>query len=310
MAYTNKQNIPKELAAAIAVDHYHDPNDKPSDYSVTNLISPVQQTELIRRNKTCSGFPQSDVLDNFNSWMGSVLHNAIEDAWKEGMGSIVEERFYTEIYDQILSGKVDCLDIESNTIQDWKTCKLYKVQSGDYTQWEQQANLYAMLARLNGYTIDKLTIVAMCLDWKKTESKYKKDYPQSPIVTIPLDVWSQEACMTFAKERITLRRLAKDMTSIQISKQIPCSLEDQWSKPNKYAMTKPGNKKATKLFNTEAEAHIYMQEKPQYKEYTLALRQSAKTRCEDYCDAKNYCHQYHNERKATTGELPPRIKGV
>lgn len=308
MKYTNKQGIPDELAAAISTDHYSDPNDKPSDYSVTTLISPIQQTTLMRRHENDHNFPTSDVLDNFNAWVGSVLHNAIEDAWKKGMDSVLEERYYMDIEGKILSGKIDCLQLTGKII-DWKTCKLYKVQKQDYRAWEEQANLYAMLAEANGHKVNELEVVAIILDWKKTESKYKKDYPESPIVPLQLNVWTQEERLNFAKQRVSMLNYAEKLTDKQLAELCPCTRYDQWSSFKGCALIKEGNSKATKVFESREDAEKYIQENEKYKDYILEERWTPKTRCNDYCSVRPYCYQFKKEAIAEGNNTPVTIGG-
>lgn len=308
MKYTNKHGIPEELAAAIQVDHYSSPDDKPYDYSVTQLLSPIQQTELLRRYKDSDKLPEMDVLDGFNAWVGSVIHNSIEDAWKKGMQSIAEERLYMEIEGKVLSGKLDCLDYGNKKIIDWKTCRLYKVQKGDYLEWERQQNLYAMLCDENGYDINDLEIVAIMLDWKRNEAKFKNNYPQTPITTISLNKWSKAEALAFAEDRIKKLERAKSMTDEELAIHMPCSRYDQWSQYQGTALIKEGNSKATKVFDSREQAEDYVADNPKYKEYILEDRYSKRTRCMDYCSAKNVCQQYKREVAEENGTTKPKLK--
>jgi hypothetical protein len=308
MKYTNKHGIPEELAAAIQVDHYSSPDDKPYDYSVTKLLSPIQQTELLRRYKDSDKLPEMDVLDGFNAWVGSVIHNSIEDAWKKGMQSIAEERLYMKIGGKTLSGKLDCLDYGNKKIIDWKTCRLYKVQKGDYLEWERQQNLYAMLCDENGYDINDLEIVAIMLDWKKNEAKFKNNYPQTPIVPIQLNKWSKEEAVAFAKDRIQKLERAKKMTDEELSVSMSCSRYDQWSQYQGTALIKEGNTKATKVFESREQAEDYVNDNPKFKEYNLEDRYSKRTRCMDYCSAKPVCQQYKREVAEENGITKPKLK--
>lgn len=308
MNYTNNHGIPEELAAAIQVDHYSSPDDKPYDYSVTKLLSPIQQTELLRRYKDSDELPAMDVLDGFNAWVGSVIHNSIEDAWKKGMKSIAEERLYMEIGGKTLSGKLDCLDYGNKKIIDWKTCRLYKVQKGDYLEWERQQNLYAMLCDENGYEINNLEIVAIMLDWKRNEAKFKNNYPQTPIIPIALNKWSKEEALAFAEDRIKQLERAKNMTDEELAICMPCSRYDQWSQYQGCALIKEGNSKATKVFDSREQAEDYVADNPKYKEYNLEDRYSKRTRCIDYCSAKPVCQQYKREVAEENGTTKPKLK--
>lgn len=356
MNYTNIHGIPEELAAAIAVDHYTDPTDKPYDYSVTGLINPVQQSELIRRYRDTDKLPKMDVLDGFNAWVGSVIHNEIERIGKKGKDSVFEERFYKEIGGKTLSGKVDlitlacddsnstnsdskklrrligetayspgnsttitkaqyfaikeqCPSVELKAIcRDWKTCRLYKVQKADYWAWEVQANQYAMLVAEAGIDITEIEITAICLDWKRNEAKFKKGYPETPIVPIQLRIWPKNEQEAYAKERISMLERARNMTDEELAISMPCSRYDQWSQYQGCALIKEGNSKATKVFDSREQAEDYVADNPQYKEYNLEDRYSKRTRCMDYCSAKPVCQQYKREVAEENGTTKPKLK--
>jgi len=313
MKVTNKMNIPKEIFDAIMTDHYTDPSDKPSDYSITRLIAPIQETTLRKRYDPENPHTEAeqktlivrDVLDNFKSWVGSVIHNAIEAAWKKENESIVEKRFYAEIENKTISGKIDLLK-KAGKIIDWKTCSVYKIQKGDVRAWEEQQNLYAMLCRLNGIEVDKLEIVAIILDWKKREAGYKSDYPQTPIVTIKLNVWPQEKCLLFAKERIRKLIAAEKMTNKELAEKIPCTRYDQWSDTKDWAIIKKGGSRATKVFETEIQAINYMEEqsKMNLETHDIVHRMTEKTKCISYCDCRDVCEQYRQEQIEETGIDP------
>lgn len=61
----------------------------------------------------------------------------------------------------ILSGALDAYDGKAFKIHDWKTSKLV----GDFTEvkeaWQQQMNMYTILAELNGYRVDSVRITIM-----------------------------------------------------------------------------------------------------------------------------------------------------
>jgi hypothetical protein len=311
MKYTNNNNIHQGLFAALAHDHYYDPSDKPSHYSATKLLSPIQQTALSL--KYAKGLPQHDILDNYFSWLGSVLHEAVEKAVRNDKNStaIVERRFYGTFYNKIISGKIDYLD--GDTITDLKSCKTYKILVGDFSSWEKQANIYRLLAAKEGFTINNLQVEAMLLDWTSFEAKMSKaqGYPQTPIVTIPLKVWTLEETEQWIKQRVIWLEESKTLSDDELYKQMPCSTEEQWSKFTGTKLFKKGGKKATKVFKgaveetaIEAAQYVADNEKYQTDEYYLEETYGSKTRCESYCDVKTKCRQYRAETIIRTGQDP------
>jgi len=301
---TNRHNIPKELASAINVDHYHADSDQPSDYSATKLISPIQETELTRRyaDKIKAG----DVMDNFNAWVGSVLHNAVEDAWTQSLNSIVENRFYATVLGKKISGKVDCYDIDNKMIIDWKTCRLYKLTTGDTRQWEEQANIYAYLLSDSGYEVDALRIVAILLDWKKAESKFKPNYPACQVVPIDLKLWLKAEQEQFIKQRLIWLEEAKTLSDDNLAIQIPCSHHDKWEKYKDTAIRLKGSERATRKFDTKEEARTYAEENTKYlsSEYEIVERYGLPIKCIDYCSAAFKCKQFRSETIIRTGQDP------
>ena len=299
MEYTNKQGIPIGIYNAIATDHYTDLDDKPSDYSITKIISPIQQTELLRRYEGTAKVPQRDILESYNAWIGSVLHNALEDASMNDKDVISERRFYKTIAGKIISGKVDA--IKKKTIVDYKTCKVYKIMKMDTKQWEEQANCYRVLAEEEGIEIDKLQVEAMMLDWKPMEARIKKNqgYPQCPIQVIPLKVWDLSVTEQFIKQRVLYLENAKKVTDEELAEEFPCSREEQWSGYKDTAIYKINANRATKVFKSPEEAaeHMLDNDKLSIDTHYIVDRYSKRTRCEEYCSAKNICQQYKNENE-------------
>lgn len=297
MKFTNKQNIPKGIYRAIATDHYSDPTDKPSDYSVTKIISPIQQTTLSQRYNGTPKIPTRDILDNYNAWIGSVIHNAIEDASKADKDTIAERRFYTLINGIKISGKVDA--IIGDTITDYKTCKVYKIMKMDTLQWEEQANCYRLLAHEAGIEINHLQVEAIMIDWKPKEALIKKNqgYPQCPIQVVPLKVWSLDGTREWMKQRVALLENAKKATDDELYKEFACTREEQWSSIKDISIFKKGSARATKVCHSESEANevFASSEKFTVETHEIRTRYTPRTRCLDYCDCKNVCKQFKEE---------------
>ena len=104
MKYTNKYGLSPEIVRAITKERYIVEDEAPSDYSISDLINPVQMT-TIKKN-----YPDDlvvrDVVDLFYSFMGSVAHQVLEDAAHEDDQTTVEERLYMKVGDVTISGKL------------------------------------------------------------------------------------------------------------------------------------------------------------------------------------------------------------
>ncbi len=306
MKPTNKENLPETVVAAIMTDHYTNPNERKADYSITKIISPIQETILSKKYSKGNKLIIHDVLDFFKSWVGSVIHNALEDAWSKDMKSIVEKRYYKKISGKTISGKVDCFDINKSILMDYKTMALYKYQKKDFKQYEQQANLYAMLLREAGHVVNSLEIIAIILDWKKQEAKYKPNYPQAPIVPVKLPLWSEEECFKFALERVCSLEDAKLLSDKELYEVYPCSKEEQWRTDKGWSVHKKDTERATKVFECEKDAGDFIENHKTFTTETHEVRHrfAEPRKCIEYCDCANICQQRRIELMAETGVNP------
>lgn len=283
---TNKHKLPAEVYNAIVKDRYTNQEELPSDYSATRLIAPIQQTILTNRHQ--DKLKVFDAMDMFWSFMGSIAHTVLEEAWHESMGSKVEERLYVEVEGKTLSGKIDCY--HNGEIRDYKTTKVYKVMKGDYAEWEKQLNIYAYLCRKNGFPVHKLNVIAILFNWQEGET-YKQGYPDCPIVTIPLRLWSEEEQDHYITERIQWLELAENMDDESLPQ---CSDREMWCDIRDYAVMKDGGKRAVKCFDNFEDAREYrqlMNSKNKTHEYDVVTRKTDRTRCKKWCAAATVCHQ-------------------
>jgi hypothetical protein len=300
---TNNHNLPEEVYRAIVKDRYTVEEELPSDYSATTLIAPIQQTILKRR------YPDKlrvfDAIDMFWSFMWSIAHSVLEEAWHEGIGSRVEERLYANVGDKVLSGKLDCY--ANGMVRDYKTTKVYKVTKGDYEEWEKQLNVYAYLCRHNGYPVTELKVIAIIFNWSANET-YKKGYPKCPIVEIPLTLWSDKEQDKFVMERIAALEDAKT----RIDHTLPaCSKREMWQDLKDYAVMKDGGTRALKCFDNEEEARAYRQllnTKNKTHEYDVVARYTGRKRCYEYCPASTVCIQ-HKELMKEEGNGESNTEG-
>lgn len=300
MNYTNKHSLPEEVVRAIMKDRYTDPDEAPSDFSATTLVAPIQQTILKRR------YPDQhiirDVVDYFWSFIGSIAHAVLEEAWHESIGSIVEKRLYIEVAGKSVSGKMDCY--HDGEIRDYKSTKSYKIMKGDYSDWEKQLNVYAYLCRKNGLEVNRLRVIGFILDWKKGEA-YKKGYPDTPVVEIPLRLWTEEEQEAYIENRVLGLILAETANDDLLSIKFPCSKKEMWSDIRDYAIIKNGADRATKVFDNHEEAmRVFNSGKYSHKDYSLTTRYTKRTRCLEHCPVSHLCKQ--NQRLLEEEGIEPQ----
>jgi hypothetical protein len=304
---TNRHNIPEEVFRAIVKDRYTNTEELPSDYSATGITSPIQITVLKQRH--ADNLRVFDVTDFFWSFMGSIAHSVLEEAWHESIGSKVEERLYVKVLGKVLSGKIDCY--HSGEIRDYKTTKAYKIVKGDYLEWEKQLNIYAYICRINNRPVTKLSVTALIFDWKERET-YKKEYPQCPIVQIPIRMWEDNEQELYVKSRIRDIEASKELTDEHLPQ---CSEREMWQDVKDYAIFKQDATRATKVFDTEEEAvdHLRGMRDASNKgfEYRVIKRMTERTRCLKYCPVANICQQNKRllelEGEKSGDKLPARL---
>ena len=286
MKYTNKFGLPQEIVAAITKDRYTNEEDKPSDYSVTSLINPIQQTILKKRHK--DDLKIQDVTELTWSFFGSIAHAQIEEAWHASMGSKIEERLYTTYKDITVSGKFDCY--HDGEIKDWKFTKVYKITKSDFSDWEIQLNCYAYLCVLAGYPVNKLTIYAFLRDWAKGNA-YKKGYPECEWQVIDIPLWDSAKQKKYIEDRIDELIWANSLDDSKLLEVFPCSSRDMWQDTIGYAVIKQDAKRATKCFDNEEDAKVYLEQKND-KSLSIVHRQSTRKRCFDHCPVSHHCQQH------------------
>lgn len=284
--YTNRFNLPPEIVSILTRERYNETKEDLGDYSVTTLCAPIQQTILKQRYP--DKLKQRDVIDNFYSFVGSIAHKVLEEHGKDD--SLIEKRFYADVsFTKRISGQVD--HYKDGVITDYKSTKAYKIIKGDFTDWEQQLNVYAWLAEINKLTVHKIRIFSFILDWKKHEL-YKKGYPQCPIIEITLSLWDNKKITDFINNRIKLletNKLKED------NKLIECSSKEQWQDIKDFAIMKQGAVKATKCFDNEQEATSYLLTMKSKEEYSVVKRMTKRTRCFEHCPVSELCHQHKRQ---------------
>ena len=175
------------------------------------------------------------------------------------------------------------------TVADVKTTSAWTIVYGSQSpSWEAQLNLYAWLMRENGYSVDELWIYALLKDWSAFQyRKAPSTYPESPIVCIRFQVWSESVLKNYLE-----RRLAHHMDS----QPPPCTFDERWEKRPTYAIYRSSNSKtAYRVLDTEDEAIRMVKElRNRGLDPWFERRLGERTRCQHYCRVSRYCSEYAN----------------
>jgi len=267
---TNRHGLPAPLVNAIRNDPY---SKGRSDISVTQLIQPPQIRALMRGKEVVE-----DAADCIWRLLGQAVHTILERAYPET--AIVEQRLYAEVLGWIVSGQFDVYD--NGTLTDYKITSVY-AHGRVKPEWENQLNLLRALAHRNGMPVSRLEIVAIFRDWRQREVFTSYDYPPSQVSLIPVPVWTIDEAEEYLEERVRLH---------QMETPPPCTDEERWLQPAKWALMQKGRKRAVKLFDSQPESLVLT--KGQYWEH----RPGRYRRCEDYCAASAHCEQWRKDRES------------
>lgn len=291
MHYTNDLNLPQPIADAIINDSY-DPGK--SDITVTTLISPPQKVAIEKAERENI---VEDVSDGIYALLGKTVHEILE---KANISGVTEERLYAYFKGWCVGGAYDRLVLTpEQTLQDYKVCSVWEYILGTKKEREEQLNCLAHLIRCNYMEKEwpvKLEVVYIFRDWQKSKAKYDKNYPPKQVHVHQVPMWTGPQASDFISSRVIKHQEEQNAPGTH-----PCTDEERWKDPTKWAVMKPGAKKAIKLHENYEEAVDHVNRDASL-EYYLQERPSIPRRCEDYCNAAPFCPQYQSEIRKEAAE--------
>lgn len=290
---TNNLGLPAPILEAIR----NDPYDKGDcQFSATELIAPPYLKTLQRNHE---GEIEVDASDRIWSLLGQSIHGILERA--EMPGYTLERRYIGEFYVNPklkvrVGAKIDVLNHEEMILDDYKVTSVYKFKTNLYgfqevpPEYEQQINIQAeCIFRETGYEVKQGRIIGILRDWRRSEAKREQGYPKQQVEVMPVKIWPHEERERFIIERIKLHLDPNP---------VPCSAEERWERPEKWAVMKHGQKRAVKLLDTEGEAlemaEVLGDPPSQVKpgSHYVEHRPGERTRCKDYCEVASRCSAY------------------
>ena len=239
-----------------------------------------------------------DLQDRIASRIGTAIHEAVEKAWKTNakpallslgypenvVNSIIlnpepheltpnsvavysENRMYKEIevdgHKFTISGQYDM--IINGSLHDIKTTSTYSYETGcNDEKYLLQGSIYRWL-NPELITGDTLTINFVFLDWKRFQSNANEKYPPAKAYKKVYNLLSLEETEMYIRNKLKLHvKHLNDPLEL-----IPCCSEKElFSSPPVFKYYKTGyeeGKRATKNFDTLAEASKYRAEKGNYQ---------------------------------------------
>lgn len=279
MKITNKFDLPSSVLNALHRPTYSKGN---AHISCTELLNSPRIVQLKRKHWDDI---EQDASEMVWQLFGSAIHHILEHG--KGENHIIEERLFAEFSGWVLSGAIDLQTVTPDGIEisDYKTTSAWAVMN-EKADWTYQLNVYAHLVEtVKKIPVTGLSIVAIIRDWSAREAK-KENYPQAPIVTIPIQLWSPEEREAFIQARLTAH--ASAMFEAETDGALPeCTPEETWEKPAVWAIKKEGGVRAKSLHSTKEEAELNLA-----KGYVIEYRPGERTRCQNYCQVSKFCGQY------------------
>lgn len=297
MTITNELQLPEPLVAAVRRDGY---SKGECDFSTTELVGPPRIAQLKRKWRKSLTEDASDLIF---SLLGRAVHTILEKSASDRY--IVEHRYFAEHDGVTVGGQIDIYDTETAALQDWKLTSRWKTADfeGKYPWsslrcvpegigWVEQANINRLLMIRNGVEVRRMQYVAIYRDWSKLQAARSTEYPSHQVETFGVPLWPIEKAEEYLSERIRVHVAARDVLPM-------CTPEERWERPTEFAVMKPGNKRATKVCESEIEANqeaaaltVAATEKAKGKKtepYVVQTRPGESVRCLNYCPVVAFC---------------------
>jgi hypothetical protein len=209
MKYTNNHNF-SDIVKTILL--HSDYDEKKTDMNIITASEMADSNKQIilkkRHNNECT----ADVSSLINMVYGSMFHNWAEIAIKKLINNneklkdryIIEKRLNCEIDNISISGKFDIYDVETKTLYDYKTNTIagYKSSPNGKLNYIIQTNIYKWLLEKSGYEVNDIKLINILKDWRPSESKKEKNYPNINIVEHSVILWSADFVNEWIKQRV------------------------------------------------------------------------------------------------------------
>jgi hypothetical protein len=301
MRFTNKFGLPDTILRAAQVnDALYSKGEV--DRSVTQLIAPPRIDAL--RKAHFQEF-EKDLSEEWWALFGSAVHHILEMG--AAPNQMVEERLFMEIDGWKISGMADLQEYHKDdavsvsvTISDYKVTTAYALtqEGGVKPEWVQQLNLLAYLVHHNKIVrVKELQVVAIVRDWQRSQAAIDPLYPIAPVVRLKVPLWSLKKQEAYLYERVGLHRETQML--MELGEELPeCTDEERWMHGHTWAIMKAGGKKATKVYDNEAEALADLKDRK--PGYNAEFRPGKSVRCEgNYCGVAEWCSQWKKLREQT-----------
>ena len=284
MRITNRYNLPAPIVRAVT---FGERTHRPGFISVTEAIKPPKMRALEIGH---AAEITEDASGRLFALMGSAVHSVLERAMTDNV--FQEEFLSAEIGGWTVTGRPDLLEYDMKAdgylLSDYKMTSVAAFFGGVKVEWEAQINCYAHLFRLHGFEVGAAQIVAMLRDWSMGKrASGGDDYPPCPVLVLPVNLWPAEGQAGYLLNRVKAHQLAQQGVEIP-----DCTPEERWERSAKWAAIKPGNKRATRVFENAGEAFVWINLSDNSDKFQVYKRPGGSIRCESYCRVAPWCSQW------------------
>ncbi len=311
MKYTNRNNLPAELAVALVAGNKYVHSTDPNTISVTTLLKSIRM--ILLESRIPLSDQTVDVSTMFHSHTGTCIHDSLEYAWKspdlpkmltslgypESVSSNIqvnpeesevdsnsltvytEQRTKKQIMGWTISGQFDL--IVAGKLKDLKTTSVNKV-SGDHRDYIMQLSIYRWLVPEKA-TEDTGSILFWLKDWSQFKAYNDPTYPMYPIVEKDMPLKSLNYVENYIRGKLTDLEKYHDVAMENLPE---CTPEELWQKPPAFKYySKPDSKRASKVFTNAVEAQAHLNSKGKG---LIKTAPSEPVRCK-FCPVAHVCNQ-------------------
>jgi len=277
MIITNKFNLPQPFVDMAQSDYEY----KDKQYSVTTLLKPIREIMLLRRYHKQA---EQDVSELIWSLFGQAVHKVLEKT-NESDNLLKEFKVKTEIDGYFISGISDLIELDTQTVIDYKVTSTFKVVKKEFEDYRLQGLMYAYILKQMNIVVNNARFILVLRDWQKSKAKYDKEYPQNQVYEVNFKFTDKDFKFIeqWLKGKIAQIKTVEDLKDNELPL---CTQEERWNDGDIYAVVKDGSSRATKLFNNYAEAEEFIGGKGGY---SIDTRLGIDRKCEEYCAMAKFC---------------------
>ena len=133
----------------------------------------------------------------------------------------------------------------------------------------------------------------MFRDWSKIQALTNPNYlSKKQVAVLDVNQWGLLVTTDYILSRIAAFKAAENLDDSELPE---CTSDERWQRPDKYAVTRLGNKKASKLCDSEDQANEWISNANPKMKYEITFRPGEPIRCKYYCEVNKFCKQYKGE---------------